>query len=136
MKQTVEQTYADLLRQLSSPRGVKPEALAEAFRDVERLHAWGDIEDWQMQNAREAFARTGGNKASEAMHWVMNEAKDTLHSAAGQVRKQASRAVATYTHADPVRAMLVAAATGAILMGLVSMMARSGVRSVRRRFEQ
>lgn len=47
-----------------------------------------------------------------------------------------SHGVATYTKADPVRAMLIAAATGALVMGLVSIVARSGVRTVRRKIQR
>jgi hypothetical protein len=28
------------------------------FRDVERMHSMGHITDWQLQNAREAYATT------------------------------------------------------------------------------
>ena len=132
---TPDQIYTDLLRQLASPLGIKPDTLAETFRDVERMHALGQIEDWQMQNVREAYARTTG-KLSAAAHWVMDKAQDTLQSAAGQVRERASTAVVTYTKNDPLRAILIAAATGAILMSLASRMARSGVRTVRRKIER
>lgn len=77
-------------------------------------------------------ASAAGRKIGDAAGWVMGKAKDTLHSAAGQVRERTKTAVATYTRADPIRAVLVAAATGALLMGLVAMMARSGVRKVKR----
>lgn len=133
MEQASEQTYVDLLRRLASPIGADPLAIADAFRDVERMHSAGQITDWQLHNAREAYAKTSGSKVGDAAHWVMDKAKDTLQSAAEQARVRASRAVTTYTQADPVRAMLIAAATGAVLMGIVSMVARSGVRTVRRK---
>ncbi len=133
MENAAEQTYIDLLRQLDSPFGIPPGVLADAFHDVEQMHSTGQITDWQLQNASEAYARTAGSKVGEAAHWVMDKAKDTLQSAAGQVRERANAAVVTYTKNDPVRAILIAAATGAILMSLISMVARSGVRAVRRK---
>ncbi len=109
MEKTPEQVYTDLLRQLASPISIKPDALAEMFRDVERMHSMGQIEDWQMQNAREAYARTTGTKLSEAADWVMNKAT----SATEQGRERAKVAVRTYTREDPVRAILIAARVGA-----------------------
>ncbi|MEO5883856.1 MAG: hypothetical protein ABIQ06_15675 [Caldimonas sp.] len=135
MEKTAEQIYIDLLRQLANPFGIPPGVLADAFHDVEQMHSAGLITDWQLQNAREAYATTSG-KLGEATHWVMDKAKDTLQSAAVQVRERARTAVATYTTNDPLRAILIAAATGAILMSLVSMMARSGVRTVRRKIQR
>ncbi|MCY7288875.1 MAG: hypothetical protein LH624_11655 [Cryobacterium sp.] len=136
MEQTAEQTYIDLLRQLARPTGTHPGVLAETFRDVERMHSAGQITDWQLHNAREAYARTAGSKVGDAAHWVVDKAKDTLQSAAGQIRERASTGVVTYTKNDPVRAILIAAATGAILMSLISMVARSGVRTVRLKIQR
>jgi ElaB/YqjD/DUF883 family membrane-anchored ribosome-binding protein len=135
MEQTAEQVYADLLRQLATPSDVQPSMLANTFREVERMHSIGQIADWQLENAREAYARTAsvtGSKIGDAATWVMSKAKDTLQSAAEQVRERATTAVATYTKEDPIRAILIAAGIGALLMGLVAMMARSGVRTVKR----
>lgn len=73
-----------------------------------------------------------GSKIGDAANRAMGKAKETLQSAAGQVRERATTAVTTYTKEDPVRAVLIAAATGALLMSLVAMMARSGARSVKR----
>jgi ElaB/YqjD/DUF883 family membrane-anchored ribosome-binding protein len=75
---------------------------------------------------------TAGSKISDAASWAMGKAKDTLQSAADQARDRATSAVSTYTQEDPVRAILIAAGVGALLMTLASMMARSGVRKVRR----
>ena len=101
MEKTAEQVYTDLLRELASPAGTDPEVLANTFRDVERMHAMGQITDWQLQNAREAYARIPGSKISDAAHWAMDKAKDTLQSAVDQVRDRATTAVATYTKEDP-----------------------------------
>lgn len=139
MEKTPEQVYADLLRRLASPNDTPPGILADTFSEVERMHAMGQIEDWQMQNAREAYARTGsaaGSKVRHAADWAMDKAKDTLHSAVEQVRERATTTVTTYTKEDPLRAMLIAAGVGAVLMGLVAMMARSGVRRVRRKIRR
>ena len=133
MEQTAEQAYTELLRQLDSPMG-KPEVLADMFREVERMHSMGQIEDWQMLNAREAYARTTGSRIGDATTWAMDKARDTLQSAAEQVRERAATAVATYTHKDPMRAILIAAVVGAVLMGLVTIVARSGARRIKRQF--
>jgi len=58
MEKTAEQVYTDLLRQLASPSAVQPAVLADAFRDVERLHAMGHITDWQLRQARDAYEKT------------------------------------------------------------------------------
>jgi ElaB/YqjD/DUF883 family membrane-anchored ribosome-binding protein len=90
-------------------------------------------------NLAEALARESGRDAAaagsrigNAAGWAMGKAKDGLQSATEQVRQRATTAVATYTRDDPIRAVLIAAGTGALLMVLVAMMARSGVRTVRR----
>ncbi len=132
MEQNPEKVYADLLRQLASPAGIDPEVLANMFREVERMHATGQITEWQLQNAREAFARTPGTKMAEAADWVMDKAKEGLHAGADLIRDRTTAAVTTYTLRDPVRAILIAAGTGALLMGIVAMLARSGARNVRR----
>lgn len=132
MEESQEEPYADLLRQLASPWGTKPEVLANKFRDVEQMHLMGQITDWQLQNAREAFARTPGSKMAEAADWALDKAKEGLHVGAGLVRDHTEAAVTKYTLRDPVRAILIAAGTGALLMGLVSMLARSGARKVQR----
>ncbi len=139
MEKTAEQVYTDLLRQLASPSSVQPSVLADTFRDVERMHSMGQITDWQLQNAREAYAGSvsaAGSKIGDAANWALGKAKDTLQSAAEEVRERATTAVATYTKKDPIRVILISAATGALLMGLVSMMARSGVRSVKRKLRR
>ena len=73
-----------------------------------------------------------GTRISGATNWAIDKAKDTLRSAAGNVCERATTTLETYTKADPIGAILIAAGTGAVLMGLVAMMARSGARTVRR----
>ena len=128
MEETGEHVYTELLRQLSSPLGIQSDALGDLFRRVERMHSMGQIEDWQMHNAREAYARTTGSKIGDVAVRAIDKAKDAVQSGAEQVRERATAAVAT----DPLRAVLIAAGVGALLMGLVVMIARSGVRSVER----
>lgn len=59
-----------------------------------------------------------------------------LRSAADQVRERATTAVATYTKEDPIRAIPIAAGTGALLMLLLGMTVRSGVRTVERKAQR
>ncbi len=58
MEKTAEQVYTDLLRLLANPSAIQPAVLADAFRDVERLHSMAHITDWQLEQAREAYAKT------------------------------------------------------------------------------
>ncbi len=77
-----------------------------------------------------------GTKISNATDWAIDKAKDALRSAAGYVRERATTTLETYTKADPIRAILIAASAGAVLMGVVAMMARSGARTVRRNVQR
>ena len=136
MEKTAEQVYTDLLCQVASPSASQPGVLADLFRDVERMHSMGHITDWQLENAREAYARTVSapdSKIGDAANWAMDKAKDTLESAAEYVCDRATTAVATYTKQDPIRAVLIAAGTGALLMLLLALTVRSGVRTVKRK---
>ncbi|MEO7152464.1 MAG: hypothetical protein ABIX46_12260 [Burkholderiaceae bacterium] len=135
MEESPEQAYTELLRQLASPFGTAPEVLANKFRDVERLHSMGQVTDWQLQNARAAYARAPGSKMAEAADWALEKAKEGLHVGAERVRDATRAAVTTYTLRNPLRAILIAAGTGALLMGLVSILLRSESRTVGRRVE-
>ena len=73
------------------------------------------------------------SKVAAAASWAVGKAKATLQSAADQVRDRATTAVATYTRKDPIRAILIAAGVGAVLMGVLAGMTRSGARAVERR---
>ena len=77
-----------------------------------------------------------GTKISDATNWAIDKAKDTLRSAAGYARERTKTTLETYTKADPMRAILIAAGTGAVLMALVAMMARAGARTVRRNVQR
>ena len=93
MDKTSDQTYADLFDQLARPFGGKLDVLADTFRAVEQLHSAGQITDWQLQNAREAYARTSGSQVGDAARRVAEQAaataKDALQSAARQVGARA-----------------------------------------------
>ena len=136
MDETPEQVYTALLRQLASPLGTEPEVLAGMFRDIERMHLMGQITDWQLQNAREAYARTPASKTAEVASWAVDKAKEGLHAGADLVRDRTRTALTTYTLRDPIRAILIAAGTGALLMALASILARSGARKLRRKIYQ
>jgi ElaB/YqjD/DUF883 family membrane-anchored ribosome-binding protein len=92
--------------------------------------AVGKLSDEVGDASRDVSA--AGSKIADAANWAIGKTKNTLQSAGEQLRKRATTAVATYTKEDPIRAILIAAGTGALLMGLVAMMARSGVRTVKR----
>lgn len=132
MEESAEQVYTAFMGQLANPLGSEPESLAATFRDIERLHSMGQITDWQLHNAREAYARTPGSKTAEVANWALGKAKDGLHAGADLVRDRTRSAVTTYTQRDPMRAILIAAGTGAVLMALASLLARSGARKLRR----
>ena len=136
MDETPEQVYTALLRQLASPLGTEPEVLAGMFRDIERMHLMGQITDWQLQNAREAYARTPASKTAEVASWAVDKAKEGIHAGADLVRHRTRTALTTYTLRDPIRAILIAAGTGALLMALASILARSGARKLRRKIYQ
>ena len=76
------------------------------------------------------------SKLADAAHWAMAKTRETLRSAAEQVRERAKTTVVTYTREDPLRAMLIAAAVGALLMGLVARTTKSGVRAIDRRIHR
>ena len=131
MDESPEQVYTTLLHHLASPLGTEPDALASMFRDIERMHSMGQITDWQLLNAREAYARTPGSKTAEMATWALDKAKEGLHAGADLVRDRTRTAVTTFTLRDPVRAILIAAGTGALLMALASILARAGARKLR-----
>jgi ElaB/YqjD/DUF883 family membrane-anchored ribosome-binding protein len=76
------------------------------------------------------------HKASTAMHHLTHDAQAMLHhgldAASERARSmsdksvQARDATANYVQHEPVKAMLIAAAAGAALMGLVALFSRNG----------
>ena len=93
-------------------------ATALAERAIEREHEAGS-----------GAAGAVGSAVGAAAGWVGDTAKDALSAAGERVRDRTEAGVASYTRADPMRALGIAAATGAVLMVLVLMTARSAVRS-------
>jgi hypothetical protein len=136
MDESPDQVYAALLHKLANPLGTEPEALAAMFRDIERMHSMGQIADWQLHNAREAYARAPGSKAAEVASWALEKATEGVHAGVDLVRDSTRSAVTKYTLRDPMRAILIAAATGAVLMALASMLARTGARKLRRNLDE
>ncbi len=76
---------------------------------------------------------TAADKVVDAASRAIDTAKDTLFSAAGQVRDRSKAAVASQIRRDPMRAVVIATGVGALLMVLLSSLARSGARTVGRR---
>lgn len=75
---------------------------------------------------------TADTKIGEAASWVLGKATAALRSATEHVRTRAAANVEAYIKQDPIRAILIAAGAGAILMAFVAMTARSGARSITR----
>ena len=68
------------------------------------------------------------DKVSDQAQKLMQQGREVFHDTTQMVREkavQASDMAVGYTKDEPMKALLIAAATGALLMGLVSMMARS-----------
>jgi|KBSSwiStaDraftv2_1062776.scaffolds.fasta_scaffold139842_3 ElaB/YqjD/DUF883 family membrane-anchored ribosome-binding protein len=94
--------------------------------------------DQVMRRLSRELERGGATVASDsrladAANWALEKATAALQSAARHLRAQAATAVAQPVRNDPMRAVLIAAGVGAVLMMLVSMTARSGARAVERR---
>jgi ElaB/YqjD/DUF883 family membrane-anchored ribosome-binding protein len=82
----------------------------------------GDI-----RNARQT-ANKLGETAAEQAQTIVGRGIDSAKAAAQQVRDsatQASESVVTYTKENPVKAILIAAATGALLVTLFKALSRS-----------
>ena len=101
---------------------------ADAIRSTEQWagRATNKVSE-KVDEARSQIAPAVDN-ASDMANSAMAKARETWNDASGQMREQAQKAadMATdYAKDEPFKAMLVAAATGALLMGLIRMMARS-----------
>ena len=77
-----------------------------------------------------------GSRIADAASWALAQGRDAFESIAAHLRERANLALARYTRQDPLRAMLIAAGAGALLMMVVARMGRSGVRSARRSLRQ
>jgi hypothetical protein len=91
MDDSPEEVYTALLHQLAHPLGTDPEVLASLFGDIERMHSAGQITDWQLHNAREAYARAPGSKTAEVANWAFDKAKEGLRAGADRVRDRTER---------------------------------------------
>jgi ElaB/YqjD/DUF883 family membrane-anchored ribosome-binding protein len=81
-------------------------------------------------NALDSTNRAANN-AVDSMGRAMDQGMDRVHKASQQVRDSAARAsegTVNYIRHDPVKSVLIAAATGAALMALVSLLTRPNSR--------
>ena len=88
--------------------------------------AIGKVDD-KVDEARSRLA-PAVDKLTDAASTATAKAKDVFFAATDPLREQAKAAsdIATdYVKDEPIKAMLIAAATGALLMGLLSAMIRS-----------
>lgn len=110
------------------------DAMAQRFAHGSTLAPDSEAEKLR-RHVGDASDRTAqaANSIGDAAQWVVGQATDSVKAAARTARQSSTQAIETYTRDDPIRALLIAAGTGALLMGLVAMIARSGGRSVRRR---
>ena len=100
-------------------------ALAAALALRTTDHPGNDLPVASESRARES-------RLGAAASWAMDKAADGLQSTARAVGRRAGAALGDYTRRDPVRAMLIAAGAGALLMTVMASMARSGKRRVGR----
>jgi hypothetical protein len=75
-------------------------------------------------------------KISEATSWVFSKATAALRSATEHVQARATATVGAYIKEDPIKAILIAAGAGAIVMAVVAMTARAGARSITRHVQR
>ena len=81
-----------------------------------------------VQDARQRVAPML-NRATEQATTMANRSIDAVRMSSQQLREKAmyaSDTTATYIRNEPVKSMLIAAATGAALMALVGLLGRSG----------
>ncbi|MDQ2734673.1 MAG: hypothetical protein M3Y55_06715, partial [Pseudomonadota bacterium] len=89
-------------------------------------HAMGKVAD-KVDEARSQLKPAMDNM-SDALTSATETARVALHDATEQLRTQArvaSDMAVAYAKDEPLKAMLIAAAAGALLMGVLSMMGRS-----------
>lgn len=75
-----------------------------------------------------AAAKAQDAASRKSTDQALDKAKDELQSVKEQVQTQAANVsdkVADYTQEDPLKAMLIAAAAGALVMGLLTLIVRS-----------
>ena len=123
----------DTLKPLGTQSKETVDLAAAKARDA--LDSTRQAVDWTIEKAADkvddvkAGTAEAIDKASGMANAVASKAKDQFDTVKSQVRAQTanlSAQVADYTATDPVKAMLIAAAAGAVLMAVLSMMVRSG----------
>jgi ElaB/YqjD/DUF883 family membrane-anchored ribosome-binding protein len=85
-----------------------------------------------MANTAATALDHAGAQASQMASSYAKRGADALRDGSHQLQERAQQAADTttsYIKDEPVKAMLVAAATGAVLMGLIGLMSRWGQRS-------
>ena len=111
----------------------------EAALAQRAVHATEQAADQMLGKRSDKIDATSGDMLSRALRSATRPTGPSTrqgHSPLGRgIRPRAGETtLETYTEGGSMRAILIAAGTGAVLMGLVSMMARSGARAVRRKF--
>lgn len=107
------------------------ETLALEARNV--LHSTNHSVDHDLPEAADKVKEAGSRvapatkKIADVASAALGTTKDTLRASTDQLRQQAVRAshLATgYTRDEPLKAMLIAAGVGALLMAIVSLLGR------------
>lgn len=112
-KETVDLAAAKAQDAVSRTRETADEALDKAKANVDSTQA----------GTADAMDKTVGAKRAPT-----DETKDRFLSAAEKARAQAANVsgkVANYAQEDPLKSMLIAAAAGALVMGLLTLIVRS-----------
>jgi ElaB/YqjD/DUF883 family membrane-anchored ribosome-binding protein len=125
---TIDNTANHLARQGQDMADTASRALHDGVRATQNSadQALDKLSEKASELKSEAAPMLG--KVSERAHAYIDQGRDAARDAAQQLRDQATRAsnmALDYTRDEPVRALLAAAATGALLMGLVAILARS-----------
>ena len=90
------------------------------------------LAEWCRQHDLREQASPMLNRATEQVSALAQRGVNTVRDTSQQLRDKALRAsdsTVSYIKEEPVKAMLIAAATGAALMALVSLMGRASQRS-------
>ena len=104
--------------------GAADRAAGNAQRTVENV---ADSLSSKIQDVRDQAAPLI-NRVSAQAEAAARRGIDAVRDSSAQLREKAQKATDTtvaYVKDEPVKSMLIAAATGAVLMGLVSLMGRS-----------
>ena len=96
-----------------------------------------------------AIAERAARSTEQAAHFIaddiaiggatpsaIDKPKDKRRSPAGHFGERVATTLKTLTRQDPMKAILIAAGAGAVLMGLVAKIARSGTRTATRHLQR